>query len=90
MSDVDVDTTGKDLKTKIGAGRATRKGAAQRALYEAGTNLTGLAAILGEKRSRVSAWFASGTSQRPIPRRHYETIRAQYGEVAVSGLRVAD
>lgn len=64
---MDVDTQGQTEAVRRGAARATRKHPAQELLYKAGLTITGLAVLLGEKRSRVSAWMAQGASQRPVP-----------------------
>lgn len=64
---MNVDTQGQPEAVKRGAARATRKHPAQELLYKAGLTISDLAGLLGEKRSRVSAWMAQGTSQRPVP-----------------------
>lgn len=90
IPDMDVDTSGQSVSVKRGAGRATRKHEAQRKLYEKGHTITSIAAELNEGRPRVSAWFAVGDSNRPIPRRHAEYLRDKY-EIPLSvWSRIAD
>jgi hypothetical protein len=77
-------------RAKRGAGRATRKHRGQRKLYEKGHSVTSIAAELGEGRPRVSAWFADGEANRPIPRRHAEYLRDKYNIPLTSWKRIAD
>jgi hypothetical protein len=88
---MDVNTQGQSEAVKRGAGRATRKHPAQRKLYERGRTITDVAKELGEGRPRVSAWFAPvGKGNRPIPRRHAETLHQKYGIPFAAWARVAD
>lgn len=85
-----MDVNTQNVASRRGAGRATRKHPAQRRLYERGQTITGLATELGEGRPRVSAWFATGDGNRPIPRRHAEALKATYGIPLSSWSRIAD
>jgi hypothetical protein len=87
---MDVDTTGRAVAVKMGAGRAKRKHPAQRRLYEQGHTITSIAAELREGRPRVNAWFAVGDANRPIPRRHAEYLRDRYGIPISDWSRIAD
>lgn len=87
---MDVNTQGRSANVKRGAGRATRKHPAQKKLYEKGKTITDVAAELGEGRPRVSAWFADGEANRPIPKRHAEKLRDKYGIPMNAWSRVAD
>lgn len=90
MRDMDVNTTGQPSGVKRGAARATRKHPAQKKLYEQGRTITDVARELREGRPRVSAWFAEGEANRPIPRRHAETLRQRYGIPLTAWARIAD
>lgn len=87
---MDVNTHGMADDVKRGAARATRKHPAQKRLYRKGVTITKLAAELKEGRPRVSAWFAEGAGNRPIPRRHAEHLREKYGIPLSDWSRVAD
>lgn len=87
---MDVDTTGRDVSVKVGAGRATRRHPAQRILYEKGHTVTSIAKELNEGRPRVNAWFAEGEANRPIPRRHAEYLFEKYGIPLSAWKRVAE
>jgi len=90
MHGMDVNTSAHPESVKRGAARATRKHPAQRKLYERGRTITDVAKELGEGRPRVSAWMAKGEANRPIPRRHAETLRARYGIPLTAWDRIAD
>lgn len=79
VSPVDVNASGLSPYTKRAATRSNRD--AQRKLYEKNVTVAGLARELGEKRARVSSWFAAaGTpGNRPIPRSIAERLRDKYG-----------
>jgi len=81
-----------DPAVKRAAGRSRRKHPAQAKLYAQGVTITALAAELGEKRARVSAWMAdpSGDANRPIPRHHAERLRARYGIPLSAWARIGD
>lgn len=87
---MNVDTTGRDAKVKIGASRSRRKHPALKKLYEAGVTVTALAQQLKEKRPSVSAWFAAGAGNRPVPRRHADTMEEKYGIPLSAWLKLAD
>lgn len=90
MSDnMDVDTA-KSAALKSAIGRSTRQHPGQRMLYEVGHTVTSLADELGEKRSRVNAWFADGDANRPIPRRVAEQIQKRYGIPLTVWSRIKD
>lgn len=90
MPDMDVNTHSHDARVRSGAGRATRKHPAQKKLYERGKTITSIASELKEGRPRVSAWFADGEANRPIPKRHAETLKEKYGIPLSAWSRVAD
>ena len=87
---MDVNTGSTDARVKSGAGRATRKHPAQKKLYQQGKTITSLAAELKEGRPRVSAWFAKGDANRPIPKHHADHLREKYGIPLNAWDRVAD
>lgn len=87
---MDVNTGSNDARVKAGAGRATRKHAAQKKLYQRGMTISSLAIELKEGRPRVSAWFAEGEANRPIPKRHAEKLRDKYGIPLTAWSRIAD
>jgi len=87
---MDVDTTGREVSVKVGAGRATRKHPAQRTLYENGRTISSIAKELNEGRPRVNAWFAKGEANRPIPARHAQYLLEKYGIPLSAWARIAD
>jgi hypothetical protein len=87
---MDVDTTGQPADVKAGAGRARRRHPAQRRLYEKGKTISSIAEELREGRPRVNAWFATGKTNRPIPRRHAEYLRDRYGIPLTDWARIAE
>lgn len=72
------------------SGRASRKGEAQRKLYEADMTIAKLAVKLGEGRARVSKWFGTAEENRPIPRRYAEQLLKDYGIPLSAWSRIAD
>lgn len=76
--DMDVDTS-QSAALKSGIGRSTRKHPGQKKLYEVGHTVTSLAKELKETRPRVSAWFAEGEANRPIPRKVADLLQQRYG-----------
>jgi hypothetical protein len=79
VSTVDVQAPNLSAEVKRAAGRATRKGDAQRRLYERGMTVASLAKELGETRARVSKWFGPASDNRPIPRATAELLQREYG-----------
>jgi plasmid maintenance system antidote protein VapI len=79
VSTVDVQAPNLSAEVKRAAGRATRKGEAQRMLYEKGWTVAALAKHLGETRPRVSKWFGPASDNRPIPRATAERLQRELG-----------
>jgi AraC-like DNA-binding protein len=90
VSTVDVQAPNLSSTTKRAAGRAQRKGVAQRMLYEKNTTIADLAKELGEKRARVSKWFGPPEENRPIPKHLAERIRDKYGIPLSAWSRIAE
>ena len=86
---MDVNTADQPTHVKLGAARATRKSKAQRKLYEKGLTVSSLAKKLEEGRPRVSAWFAEGEAQRPVPPRHRKKL-ADLGITEADGVRFGE
>lgn len=89
IPNMNVNVSSHDSRVKLGAGRATRKHQGQKKLYEKGVTITELANKLGEKRARVSAWFAEGEARRPVPAHIMKKLKDDYG-LNPSWFRVAD
>ena len=90
VSPMDVNTQHATEDVKRGAARATRKHKALKRLYEKGRTVTSIALELGEGRPRVSAWFAEGDGNRPIPRRHADYLRDKYNIPHAWWARIAE
>lgn len=87
-----MDVNAADLSpyTKRAATRSNRN--AQRKLYEKNVTVAGLARELGEKRARVSSWFAAAGSpgNRPIPRSIALRLQEKYGIPLSDWARIDD
>jgi hypothetical protein len=90
VSSVDVQAPNLSADVKRAAGRATRKGGAQRQLYERGMTVASLAKELGETRARVSKWFGPSTDNRPIPKAIAERLQRDYGIPLTAWSRVTE
>ncbi len=90
VSIVDVQAPNLSAEVKRAAGRATRKGDAQRMLYERGMTVAGLAKSLGETRARVSKWFGPSADNRPIPRATAERLEREFGIPLTAWSRVTE
>lgn len=90
VSAVDVNTV--DLKpyTKRAATRSNRTHPGLKALYEKDVTQASLAREMGETRSRVASWFATGALNRPIPRSRAVYLRDTYGVPESVWERIAD
>lgn len=87
LADMDVNTDSESVRRAVG--RATRNHPAQKKLYKAGVTITELAKELNEGRPRVSAWFAEGEGNRPIPQRYAKRLLDKYGIPMSAWHRVA-
>lgn len=90
VSPVDVNAADLSPYTKRAATRSNRN--AQRKLYEKNVTVAGLARELGEKRARVSSWFAAAGSpgNRPIPRSIALRLQEKYGIPLSDWARIDD
>ena len=90
VSSVNPQAQNLSAEVKRAAGRATRKGEAQRLLYAKGETIAGVAAKLGEGRALVSKWFGTAEENRPIPRKIAERMLKDYEIPLTAWSRIKD